>query len=304
MNKVEFVLYYDGDSLRDGIMDVKQLAPALLALGDLLDESNKVLNSDETTIKVNVKAGFEAGSFGVELEIVQNLFNQVANLFTRENISTASDLLGILGIGGGGVGGIWFYLKKLRGRKPQKTIQNKDGSVVLEIVEGETVSINKKEATLMQNPKVRKSIEQVVKPLESEGIDTIKVKFDEEYTPLVAKNEASYFKAPEPEVVQKDEDNAITEISNEMSLSLITINFKEDKKWRMSDGESQFWVTISDKNFISKVENSEISFSKGDILRVKLVTKQWKIAGGIETQYEIVKVLRHENPPQLKLPYS
>lgn len=52
MAKARFQLAYDGPSLRRGTMNVNELAPALLATADLLQEANHRLNGDKATVSV------------------------------------------------------------------------------------------------------------------------------------------------------------------------------------------------------------------------------------------------------------
>jgi len=64
-------ILYDGEALRTGSMDVRELAPALLALGDLCERTNKLLNGDDTKVALHVHADFKRGSFQVHVDLVQ-----------------------------------------------------------------------------------------------------------------------------------------------------------------------------------------------------------------------------------------
>ena len=109
--------------------------------------------------------------------------------------------------------------------------------------------------------------------------------------------EVPYFRAPEIEDEQIEEHESIA------TFSITSLSFKEDNKWRLSDGTNTFYVTITDSEFLRQVDENLKSFSKGDLLRVKLNTKTWRTTEGIRTEYEAIEIMEHiTGARQLSLP--
>jgi hypothetical protein len=99
MSRATFGLGYDGPALRDGTMDVRDLAPALLAVGQLFDAANRNLNGDAATVGVHVRATGE-GSFEVFLEVVQTYGRQLVTIFSGDEVTAAVQLRDLIGIAG------------------------------------------------------------------------------------------------------------------------------------------------------------------------------------------------------------
>lgn len=70
MSRATFTIAYDGPALRDHAMDVRDLAPAMMGLGQLFDAANTALNGDGTRVRVQVKAT-EPGCFQINFEVIQ-----------------------------------------------------------------------------------------------------------------------------------------------------------------------------------------------------------------------------------------
>lgn len=106
-DKSKLTIAYTGEAVDDGTMDVSVLGPALMALGTLVNEANKIVNNDNSTIAVKVNADFQKGSFEIQLDVIRTLANQLQSLFT--NHISVEQLLEYLGLGAtvqGIVGGL------------------------------------------------------------------------------------------------------------------------------------------------------------------------------------------------------
>lgn len=296
MSKASFNVLYDGPALTGSEMDVRELAPALLALGDLLEEANGVINHGRARISVQVKASFKTGCFGIELDVVQSLLQHAQSLFAHEAVATAKELLewlgliedhaGKLGIGGG-FGLIWL-IKKIRGRHIDRVVLMDNGKVKL-VLDNELIETEQHVLELYRQFKIRSALEALLKPLDSDGIDTFAVTDLKQSTRFieVGKSERQYFKTPEQEAELLSDDES------EVNLQIVSISFQDGNKWRFNDGASVFYADMLDEGFAAQVAASTASFSKGDILKVRLRRVQSLAGQAFKTEYSVLEVLEH-----------
>lgn len=295
MSSTGFTIYFDGPALQTGEMDVRELAPALLALGDLFDRTNQVVNKGRASVALNVRR-FPSGSFGVELSVVQTIIDQVRALFADYSLSDAADLAALLGFIGGTSKGLFWLIKRSKGKAPKKAVKLESGSVRLEF-EGFSEEVEPSLVELYRDLATRSAAEQVLKPLGVDGVTQFKVEYNQIITQKISKEEAAYFEAP------TIEDEKLQEDTTTRVLAIISLTFKDDRKWRFTDGDNEFWAIISDSAFLNMVDQNAATFCKGDRMTVKLKTTQWDTAKGLRKEYEILKVLEHKSAArQLKLP--
>ena len=300
MENNAFKISYDGPALLSHEMNVKDLAPALLAVGDLLEDTNRILNGDKTTVSVNIKAT-NPGSVDVVLSVCQHLLAQATFLFSGDGVSTivnADALLKILGFGGGG-GGLVGLVFWLRNRKIKNITKVEIGNFKIETEDGDMKIVTENEIKLFGFLKIRKHLESIIKkPLEKEGVDAVSFGSDNKKN-VIRKEDINSFSAPEVEQELIDESEV------EMSLQIVNISFQEGGKWRFSDGNATFFAEIKDEDFTHKIYKNEEVFAKDDLLKVLMKRRQYLRDGGIGTDYEIIKVIEHRSAAiQIKLPFS
>ncbi len=285
-------ILYDGPALREHRMEVRDLAPALLAMGELLDVANEVLNGPKTRINVQVAASFKAGSFGVEFE-VGSLVQQALQLVGMDGISAKQILewLGLAGKGAGGVLGLIGLIKWLRGRSIKK-VEVLDNGKVRILVDAQAIEVEGKVLELYRNFRIRKALEDVVKPLEREGIDSFAASSDpEQGFEVIEKREAYLFQKP------SSVDEMVSNQELVRNLQLVTVAFKDDNKWRFTDGQSSFFAPILDARFVEQINNNT-PVSKGDVLKARIRERQWLRGEELRTEYEVLEVMEHRRGGQ------
>jgi len=294
MNPHDFHIVYDGDALKGNTFDVRELAPALLAFGDMLEHANRVLNDDKIQVSVRVNASFKTGCFGIDFSLVQTGVQQIIDMFTTKEVAALATILGLLGLNG--KDGLLWLIKKLKGRKI-RSIEPLNASHTRIYLDDDHVDIEHVIVEMLADVALREAIEKAVyKPLQAEGIDSFSVTDGKDITFDIHGAEADYFVSP------PQEDLIINSNTIELSLSPISLSFKENNVWKFTDGSATYAIRMTDSDLLRRIENNEISFSKGDVFRLKLATTTWQTQAGIKTEYNLLEILSYtKGAKQLKL---
>ena len=293
MSGENFKVVFNGPAVDDGDIDVRDLAPALLALGDIFQSASQALNGDRVKTSVKVRATAQA-CFEVDLTVAQSTVEFIKTLVDfssdhREQIADATSLVTLIGAAGGtlagGCVGLIKFLAWLKGRKPDR-IERVDDTVHVHV--GDTFIVaDPRMLTLAENLDVRNYVKKFAGAVVPGRIDEVSTVYDGEKV-SIKPEDVPAFDLPAPQ------DEELSDEVRKMNLQIISLSFKDDNKWRVTDGADPFSAAIEDDDFQKKVDNSEISFSKGDYLVCEVREKQMMISGSLKKERIIVKVLEHK----------
>jgi len=286
--QTSFDIVYDGPAVADGSMNVRDLAPAMLAVGTLFEAANNITNAQRARVDINVRAT-SPGSFHILYEVIQATMPQSID---TSLLITAMQLKELLIGGITMAGGLFAIIKWVNRRKPKLNKINDELYTL--VIDDETYELPLELLRLYQDASIRHAIADIVHPVKEQGIDCIRILDNKQLIQEVAKSDVDAFDVPESQEQLLDE-------TRRQAFSIIGLSFKEDNKWRLTDGENTFSVFMKDATFQRRVDNNQVAFAKGDILICDLRTIQWQVEGGIKTEYEVIKVVNHKPARQLVL---
>lgn len=292
MSSTSFQVVYDGPALAGSTIDVRDLAPALLAFGDVIEQANFTLNEGRTSVALRVNASFKSGCFGIDFSVVQSLMNQVAGLFKDPAVVTAKEVTDHLGFvyakGAAAFAGVMYVIKWLRNRKIKRVVLLDHGKARIEL-DDDALETEQRTIALLRNFKLRLALEAaVVRPLERDGFESVAIATSpEDGFVTVTRAERGYFIAPPAETEE------LADQTTKANLQLVSVAFKDDNKWRFYDGTTQFHAAIVDERFVHRVQAGEENFAAGDILTVMIRKRQWLEADVMKAEHEVVEVLGH-----------
>lgn len=281
-----FGIAYDGPALATGRMPVRDLAPALLALGDLFSLASGVLYPQLAPVSLKVEATAE-GSFLVRLLLdAEEGWDQLIDLFGSEEASALTNLTDAVLLAGGG---LFWVIKKIGRRKISSADHTLDpGTIRLTLDDHTTLEVPIETWTLFRNVEIRKYTREVVQPLGREGVDVVKLmsgRSDEDL--VIEKADLPAF------AVTEVAEEPLLEQTQEMYVEIVAVAFIPGNKWRLSLGDYTFWASVDDEQFLERVQSGEEAFRKGDVLRCLMEMVQTRDVDGLHMEYRVLEVREH-----------
>ncbi|XKM14259.1 hypothetical protein RCS94_03580 [Orbaceae bacterium ac157xtp] len=278
INQTGFSIVYGGDAYSDNQIDAKTLGNALSSLAALIEHSDKLLNGEDASPQLIIKAHKE-GSFEIICEVVGASLNTLQALGLNIGAATA-------------IGSIWAALDIIRGKKIAAIDTNKRTGISKLTVDNIEIECTEDVKKLLISPVVRKEIDQLVyQPLQTENPSFFKLKSDGQQ-PLaeIEQDSAKNFKRKNI-VVQHD----IETEEREVNINFAKVNFSSKRGWSIIlPDQEQVNVSMNDENFLERVNTNQTRFSKDDLFVVLLRTETIKEDDIIsKVTYSIDQVIRH-----------
>ena len=279
MAQYEMSIRYAGESLENGRMPIKDLAPALLAISGALQEIQRIKEPGQPTISVDVKAT-KKGSFVIDLILANgsDVFTKALDLFTCKESEAFLNLVGY--------SSLLIGLMKIIKYKAKKEEKLDNGNTKITFEDGKSITLNDSDLKVYTSVEFRTQIKRVVTPLDEDGIDSLELYSEKTEMITINKEETSLFDVPDVK------EKVIDPVINEIYLQLLNVAF-EHGKWKFSDGSNQFFATIEDADFMESVSKGNQQFSTNDRLKVRMRTVQKVTINGLKSEIFIEKILEH-----------
>lgn len=303
MSNTEFNIIFEGTPFENGEIDVNDLAPALLALGNVIQSANSVLNGDRADARLKVRATQE-GSFDAVLMLdiswVADLLDAVNA--TPDRMVAADKLADLLMKGGQIVGGtaigLLAALRLLKGKKPDKVEETPKGTEIT--INQTTILIEPETLRLMEDRNTREAVQKFGnEALHIKGLEQLRIGRADGTETLLTSMDAPAFKLPPPE---EEEPERIVSC-RDVWLKIVTSQFKDGYKWRFTDGgERPFTADMEDAEFLNSVLNGDTTLSANDSLHCRVREEQEMRSTGLQKLIFVENVIEHrQGPTQLKL---
>lgn len=293
---------YVGPALEANSMDVRQLAPSLLALADLFGIAHAATGPTLTPPPALEVTAQRRGSFIVDLWLAAQ--SQAIDLFTGDESTAAANGLGI---GLPVVGAIAWIVNRRRKGRESIVSEAESGTIKISWPDGMVMEVPLAAQALVDRMDFNRTAGQVFEPLRQEGIDTIEINDISARaaggvrTATVEVGDLPGFNPP------ADGEVVLSDNTRHVSVRIENAAFKIGNKWRVNDGLASMWASLDDLGYIQKMLDGEERFGVGDRLVVLMRDRQLQSSDGygITTDHSIQKVIEHRHMPAPdELPYG
>lgn len=277
---------YDGEALRSHEMDVKQLAPALLSLAKAFDVMQKDV-APEARVHLNAQATRE-GSFTIDLLL--HFANEAKDLLAGPEVTAVVNASGLMAIYFGAVRLVKRFADHVTPAKVEDAGRDENGLDLVDITfpDGSKMRELKASVKALKTPEFVNAIKGVIAPTLEDGIDLVQFQ-SAMRAETVDTEEADAISHYDPEEKDRTEDTV------EIVIQALDVSFRENGKWRITDGIKTQFVTLADEQFKKRVLDGEEAMRANDIYRVDMqVEKALDENNRLTTRYvSIMKVHEH-----------
>lgn len=306
MSSTQFNVAFEGDPFENGEIDVNDLAPALLALGDIVQSANLALNGDRADARLKLRAT-QKGSFEALLNLDVSWVADMLDIVSAhpDRMIAADKLADLLLKGGqivGGVGGtavgLFMALRFLKGKKPDKVEETAQGTEIT--INQTTILVEPETIRLLEDRKTRQAVEKFGnEALKIEGLKQVRIAQGDDIEMTLNAKDAPSFNVPSPD--EEEPETIVTR--RDVWLKIVTSQFKDGYKWRFTDGgERPFTADMDDVDFLNSVLSGDRTLSANDTMHCTVREEQEMRSAGLQKTIFVEHVIEHrQGPTQLKL---
>lgn len=285
-------------------MEVQDLAPALLALADIIQIANRRFNGSHADIKVLVNADVEQRCFMIDISLVQSLLDQARTLLGTDGAKTAKEIAEWVGILGSGSIGLFQLLKFLRGSQEARTplhIQNDGSGNIIIAGRGSTIIVPQPVYALAQEPKIVEKAKAVMRPLAKEGYETLAFLEGEEEVFEVNKQEAEAIAELSNQPLSQIPSESTSHIRGQVRIK--SAQYEGSAQWAFLWNGRAINAEMMDKaaEWVAGFQENKISAPPNSVLDVTMVETAQLDAQGLivgKPSYQVLEVHGVTPPPQ------
>jgi hypothetical protein len=272
---VKTTIRYDGPALVGHDMDVQDLAPALLALADIIQIANRKFNGDSASIKVLVNADIEQKCFQLDVSLVQSMLDQAATLLGQKDVVTVKEIaewIGLIVTTSTSLFGIWRWIS---GQKSEGGVTFEVGDVAGTTViivngSGNSITVPSGAAALLADDEVTKHVKSVLKPLEKEGYNDMSFLFGDKEVVKIDETEARKI-ISSPSLIQTDDPHqSISKIRGIVRIK--SPQYEGSAKWSLLWNGRIIEAEMSEEaaEWVKKFQSNNVNAPPGTVLDVTM----------------------------------
>lgn len=278
---VRTTIRYDGPALGSHEMDVQDLAPALLALADMIQIANRKFNGDKADIRVLVNADVEQKCFMIDLSLVMSFLDQAKTFLDSDRVKTAREIAEWIGLIGGGAltagGGAFALLKLLKGGEQTPfQISAASGHVVVITGEGAQVTFAPETLALVQDKGFVDKAKTVMRPLSKPGYSEVSFVQGKDEVVTIEREEAERILAAPSDSIVDTPSESVSHIRGVVRIK--SPQYEGNAKWsllwngRAIDAEmvgpAADWVASFQANKVDAPPNTVLDVSMTETVRL------------------------------------
>jgi hypothetical protein len=303
---VQFSLEYKGKAVDAGRMSAREIGPAILGIGSVLERASELLYGPEGRLNVEVHADFEHGSFVVDFDLLQRI-GEGWGILGPEGAKHVLEILFGSRVTATGVLGMLLRRKvsETEATEPEaeQVPNGVAGSQEAVIQSGGGLTINAGDnATILiaRDPIIARGLDDIAAPVRTNpGIDSVAFYSEGVELERIRPDDAQALKAPEIEP-----DLVSTAVWDPVVLGVAVVPLLGKSQWKFVFNDSIFPAPILDQSFLT--EARQMRFGVGDALVVSAEVTTTRRVGRMEQSWKILKVHEHlrsgEEDPNPQLP--